>query len=464
MKRILSCSIGVLVAIAMPVIAESSLDTLHLKLEDAKLLCRENNQTILIAKERIVEKSAEIGIARAAFLPSLSLQGSYTRLGEIPAFMMEVPEYTITPLNVYDFNGFPAGYTEPITVMTGVDSMDLEMGASENYLLRGSLQQPLFTWGTLLNSYRIATINYDIEKENYRKTVNDVMLQVTQSYLGAYLTQGALELMRESYDLMEEHVSQVRALYENGMAQRLDLLRANVELTNLRTQVLRAERDREIAFSALKMSIGVSDDVNIVLDVDLDYRPYNVALEEAFSYALNKRPDFMAFRLTKDLTEKALAIEKAQNKPSLALIYNYDYKKPLSFSEEGWGTDWNITLALSMQIFQGGSHYARIKKRRSQLRQLDFSLTQFEEAIRLEVKTNFLLLEQEEEILSYQEENVAQAEEALELAEEQYNNGLITNLEYMDTQLALTRSKLEWLSSLVSYSIAKEKLLVSMGM
>jgi len=438
-------------------------DSLFLTLEDAQKISMEQNQTILIAKERLIEKQAGIGTARAGFLPSISFQGSYTRLGKIPAFSMAIPQYTLTPLGVYDILGNPIGYTDPVMIMTGVDSMELEMGKSENYLFRGSLQQPLFTWGTLLNSYRIASISLEIERENYNKTENEVRLQVTQSFLGTVLVQQTLDLMEESYAQMQRHLEQVEKLYENGMAERLDFLRARVELSNIHTQVVRVRGQVDIATSALKSLLALPQDVELILEEGLEYEPYEIGLEEAMKIAVEKRPEIIAMRLTKEMTEKALSIERARNKPKLALVYNYDYKKPLRMMENKWGTDWNITLALSLPIFQGGSYISKVKQRKAQLKQMEYGLSQFEDAVRLDVKSCWLAVQQEKEILAYQEENVSRAEEALKLAEEKYRNGMITNLEYMDIQLVLTRAKLEWVSSIANYNIAMEKLIVAMG-
>ena len=438
-------------------------DSLFLTLEDAQKISMEQNQTILIAKERLIEKQAGIGTARAGFLPSISFQGSYTRLGKIPAFSMAIPQYTLTPLGVYDILGNPIGYTDPVMIMTGVDSMELEMGKSENYLFRGSLQQPLFTWGTLLNSYRIASISLEIERENYNKTENEVRLQVTQSFLGTVLVQQTLDLMEESYAQMQRHLEQVEKLYENGMAERLDFLRARVELSNIHTQVVRVRGQVDIATSALKSLLALPQDVELILEEGLEYEPYEIGLEEAMKIAVEKRPEIIAMRLTKEMTEKALSIERARNKPKLALVYNYDYKKPLRMMENEWGTDWNITLALSMPIFQGGSYISKVKQRKAQLKQVEYGLSQFEDVVRLDVKSCWLAVQQEKEILAYQEENVSRAEEALKLAEEKYRNGMITNLEYMDIQLVLTRAKLEWVSSIANYNIAMEKLIVAMG-
>jgi outer membrane protein TolC len=49
------------------------------------------------------------------------------------------------------------------------------------------------------------------------------------------------------------------------------------------------------------------------------------------------------------------------------------------------------------------------------------------------------------------------------MAETGYQNGLVTNLEYLDTQLALTQSRVSYLSSLANHRIAKARLLQAMG-
>jgi outer membrane protein TolC len=49
------------------------------------------------------------------------------------------------------------------------------------------------------------------------------------------------------------------------------------------------------------------------------------------------------------------------------------------------------------------------------------------------------------------------------MAETGYQNGLVTNLEYLDTQLALTQSRVSYLSSLANHRIAGARLRQAMG-
>ena len=69
----------------------------------------------------------------------------------------------------------------------------------------------------------------------------------------------------------------------------------------------------------------------------------------------------------------------------------------------------------------------------------------------VEVKQAFLELRQAEETIESQEENVGAASEMVKLAEERYRNGLATNLEYLDTELALTRARTNHLKAIADY-------------
>lgn len=439
-------------------------DTLNLSLGDAIEIALEKNETVLSAQVKLAEKRAGIGVARSAFLPTADLQGTYTRLSKIQAFEMAVPQYAMLPLMVYDFEtGLPIGYTDSIPMTVGADTMELEMGEKDNYILRTTIKQPLFTGGKILNGYKIARLSYEIEEQNYKKTVNNIKFQVTEIFYKTLAVQEAVNLTKESYAQMERHVSQVEKLYTNGYVSKLDLLRARVGLTNLRTLMIRTENGYHLAKDGLKVLLSLDLKDEIKLDEQLQYEPYEITLAEATEKALTQRPEIRLLKSTGEITQQALNIEKASFAPNLFAAVNYDYKKPVSFSEENWGTDWNVTVGFTMPIFSGLARLKKIDERKAQVKQVKYAMEQLEGGIELEVKNVYLSLKQEEEILKYQDENIAQAEEALRLADERYKNGFITNLEYMDTQLALLQARTEYLTALSNYLIARTRLIQAMG-
>jgi outer membrane protein len=438
-------------------------DTLYLTLDNAIDMALKNNKSVMIAQEKVKEQAAGKSVARAAFLPSINLSGTYTRLAESQGFPMSFAITGKRTFPVYDNNGIVIGYTDSIesTIATVIETLNLVN--KDNYDLGASVTQTLFTWGKLVNAYKIAGLTLDIEKESYRKAIEDLKLQVTESFYQTILADKGVKLMNESYEQMQRHIGQIEQLYQNGMVGQLDLLRAKVQLANLRSQLIRIENSRKIAYSALKMVLGISEDMPLALQGQFVFEASAIDLNEAVDIALQERSDIINMRSTVSIAQKGLAIQRTANLPTIFSAFNYSYSKPLSITDQDWGSNWNATVGASMPLSLGGANLYKLKQSKTQVKQAKLGLAMLEDGIKLDVQSVFYNLEQEKEILSYQDENVRTAEQALNLAEEKYKNGLITNLEYMDTQIALTQAKFDQMSSIANCIITQAKLQNALG-
>ncbi len=444
-------------------IAKASGDTLYLKLDDAINLALQNNKSVLIAQEKLNEKSASLKATFGSFLPQINLSGTYTRLANAQNLLLPFPtSFGNVQYPVYDMSGNIIGYTDSIPVM-GVLFETIPMSQHNNYDLRASATQTLFTWGKLLNAYKISGLTYDIEKENYRKAKEDLTLQVTQAFYQTMLADRGVALMHEAYAQMQKHIDQIDKLYKSGMVTNLDLLRAKVQLANIRTQVIRIENAHNLTYTALKSVLSINDETPVVLQDTFSFSPTVLNLDSAISTALSDRAEIKNMRRTVSIANRALRIQKTANLPNVFTAFNYDYKKPVGLGSASWGQDWNVTLGASMPFFTGGANLFKAKQVKAQLKQAKLGLAMLEDGITLDVKSAYFNLEQEKQILSYQGENVQTAQQALNLAEQRYNNGQITNLEYMDIQLAFTQAKFDRLTSISNCIIAQVKLLNALG-
>lgn len=407
-------------------------------LSEAIEMALEHNEGILAARDAVREAGAGVTIARSGFLPMIDVQGSYTRLAELPAIEMEIPV---------------------------LGTQKLQMGEIENYIARASLQQPLFTWGKIVNGYQIANLNVEASQEDYRKQKNELVFNVTKSFYGILVMRELVKLTEEAYKQTANHMDAVEKRYKAGVASNFDLLRAKVQLKNMEPQVIKVKNGLELAKTGFKALLGLPQDtiINLKGELDVDVgTQYIVPLQESIDYAKSNRPEVKALELRKEMAGKALAIAKKANWPNIALTANYDYKKPVYFKNE-WGTDWNITVALQMPIFTGFGNLGKTRQAKYQFSQAEHGLNLLKEGIEMEVRASYLQLEEAKKLVESQKENIAQAEEALSIVEERYKQGLATSLEVMDTQLAVTKAKTNWLQSLSDYLIAKAKLEKAIG-
>jgi outer membrane protein TolC len=439
--------------------ALSSADTLQLNAAKAVELALQNNRQIALAQSRLDEAAAGRSAAFGSFLPQVSASGTYTRLGTVNSFPMA--KYAMFPLRVYDpQTGKVIGYTDSVPVVVGADT--LELGSANNAADTGTVQQTLFTWGKLINAYRIAGLNLDLQKEAAVQARAQVRVDATMGFYQALLARKTVGVMNNALRQLKGHVGQVQSLYDNGMATKLDLMKATLGLQQMEAQVSQIENGAALALAALLNTIGQDPGTPVSFAEDLTPDTMTVELEQATKQALAKRPELLQLRDAARMAGLAVSISRTANLPTAFAQANGYYKNPVGFAA-GWGTDWNATVGISMPLFTGLTNVNKLKQAQARERQARVGIAMAEDGIRLDVQASVLALNQEARNRAYQQKNVEVAEAALGLAEQRFQNGLLTNLDYMDSQLALTQSRVAYLNALANYQIAKARLMKAVG-
>jgi outer membrane protein TolC len=396
-----------------------------LTLEEAIRVALANNREILVAKEKIEETRQRIREAEAGYLPTINLGGTYTHLNEAPS--MSIPGYG-----------------------------SIEMGKTDNYLSEFSISQPLYTSGRLSYASKQANFGYQKAQEDLNNAQNKITFQVKKAFYGVLLAQENVKVTEKALGQAERHLAVVEDFLKVGVVSRFDLLRTQVEVANLKPDLIQARNSLRLSQESLANLLSLSS-ASLELEDKLAFEPLRITLEEAIDKALKERHDLRSLKLQKEMLEVALKLAQVQNKPNLALVGNYQYQNP-SGGEDEWGEEWNLNLVLSIPFFDGWANRARIAQRRSQVKQINLSLQELEAGIDLEVKKAFWDLETSEERIHAQEKNIEQAEEALSIAEVRYKSGAITNLEVLDAQLTLTRARLGYFKALYDHNVAVAEL------
>jgi outer membrane protein len=429
---------------------------LELTLEDALNLCLDRSREIESARQKVLEAEGGVVSARAGFLPKITASASYTRLSEVPSLEMTAPIYGILPFPVIGPLGDTIGYTY-IPGIVGEDQMSFDMGDEDNYAASVGLTQPLFTWGRTVNGYNLASHNLSAARYEYSRTRQDAVFDVTKYFYSVLVAKEFLSLTEESYRQVERHAETAAKLYEEGKISKLDLMRANVARENMKPQTLKAKNGLELATDGLKFAMGLDVAEEIIVSGTLDYSETTCDLQGELREAKENRSDLKAMRERREMAKRALAIAQAGNKPTIVAMANYEYKKPYNFGND-WGQDWNATVALSIPLFSGFATVGESRRAGAMLEQTEIALDVITSAAELEVKSACLALEEANEAIRSQKKNVEEAEEAHRIAERQFENGLLSNLEYLDTQVALSQARANYIKALGDFNIARAQL------
>lgn len=427
----------------------SSNEVKELTLQESIDIALADNLSVKTAEEKVETAEQKVKEARAAMMPSLSGSGSYTYFGKLPTieFDLELP-------------GIPP---ELMGGAGGGGPTEIEMGHEDTYRGGLSLQQPIFTWGKIHNNYKQTKLSLEASRQELESVKQQVILDVTTSFYGVLLTEKLVKVAEMAVDQVQAHVKIAQDLVDAGMATNFDLLRAKVQLANTRSQLIRAENGLKLSKDSFKNTIGMDLDTQINVHGELVYQPLELELDRLIESALANRPEIKQLQFQERVGEKFVSLAKAGNKPSLALMGDYSWEsysdKPGDvFDRDEWRNVWNVTLALQVPIFDGLATRARVKQAKSGLRQIQIGMEQLKDGIGLEVRAAFFGFQESEELLKAQEETVQQAEESLRIANLRYENGMITNIELMDAELAFTQAQTNQSNALHDYVIAVAKL------
>ncbi len=414
-------------------------EKITLTLKETIRLALSQNPYHLAAEERVELAKAQVREAAAGFFPSLNAQGLHTLDEKI--FELEFPD--------------------PITGQPQKVSVDF----TRDYQFSFSLTLPLFTSGRLSSAYKQARYNLLSTEEAVRQSEHLTVFNARSAFYGYLLASEFVKVAGEAVEVAEKHFQNVKSLHEEGMASRFDLLRSEVQVVNLKPQLIRARNNLKVAELSLKILLGLDLTQRVEILGELTYQPYQPELEDCMARALTNRPEVKQFGYQKQMAGQMLKLARSSQLPTVALSGAYNYwADHFNFKEKTWQNFYAINLAISLPIFNGFAASARIAQSKALIRELEMTNKGLLDRVEFEVRQALLKLDEARESLLSQEKNVEQAQESLRIAELSFSEGMTTSLDVSSAQAALTQAKTNYAQALYDYVLSIAQLDKAMGM
>lgn len=417
-------------------------EPLRLSLDDAVKMALSQNRSVQQAQEKVAAARGKYLESRSGVLPKLDFTASYTRLNPSPGEAL--------PL-------IPIGHG----IVFG--GSVLPVGSADNYDFKVSLSQSVFSWGKAQNGYHTADAQLKATREDSANTRQEIIAEVTKAYYGVLAAKEFIRVAEEALSTAQEQQQDVQKRLDAGTVSEFDLLRTQVQVANTRPQVEKAHDGYEMALLALKNLLGVPLDSPLELTGSLIYEPMSVDVKSATETAIANRPDLKSLADQKRAMEYTLAVARAELRPNLSLAATYEYKNPDADLAVKWGTSASASIILTTPLFDGFATSGKVAQAASGVRQVEIARKQAQEGVSLEVSSAVLALNLAQANILSQKDNVDLAKESLRIGRVRYESGLITNLEVLDAELAVTQAETNYLQALYDYQTAKVNLEKAMG-
>jgi outer membrane protein len=409
---------------------------MEITLERALELAVRQNRDIQIADQDRVKADAQVAEARAGAFPQLNVAATYTRNIKNPVLF--IPPNT--PIN-------PSPNTQTF-----------ELGSANAYVAGATLSQALFNFrvGVAMD---IATLYADYIDRAYETTREDVILQTKKAFYTALFMKELVRANREGLDVVRANLDNVRAQHTNGTAAEFDLLRAEVQVANTEPLVIASENSLLLAQNALKNVLSLPLDQEIDVKGDLVYQDLpQDTLALRGREAMSTSPVIAQLALQESLLKKNITVERAGYFPTLNLNGSYQWQSQdntFRFKDYLWANSLNVGLTLSIPIFDGFRTSARTEQATVDHQKVVTALQKAVEGLQLRIQSLELRMAEAKKRIEGQERSLGQALKAVHIAQTRVTSGVGTQLELMDTQVAMTRTQTNYAQAIYDFLVAR---------
>ena len=405
-------------------------EKITLTLEKSISLALSQNPSYLASQERVGAAASRVRQAAAQFFPSLDAIGT-TNLDR-KVFTLEFP-----------------------SLIPGGRPQRLALDFTKNYQFTFNMSVPLYTGGRLTAGYKQARYGLLASQESVRQTNHETVFSVKQAFFNYLVASELVKVTEESLTLAENTLKNVKNMYEVGIASRLDLLRAEVRAANQKPPLIQARNAVKLAEAGLKTVLGLDVSQPVEIVGELTYRPVEADPEASLSTALASRPELNLVNYQKMIAEEMRKIAFADALPTVAVVGNYNYwSNYLKFNNVSWENFYSFNLILNVPIFKGFRTPAQVAEAKAAIREIEQTRKGLTDAVKFEVESALLNLNQARESLLSQEKNIEQALEGVRVSDLNYNEGLATILDVNAAQIALSEARINRLRAVYEYEIA----------
>jgi outer membrane protein len=384
------------------------------------------NPTILAATYGVDVNQSRVGEARSAYYPQLSASAAYTRIS-------------------------------PVSALTDTFGTS---GAYNQYTSGVSLNQNILDFGKTSQQVDISKYNLESSRSDLNTTQDAVILSVKQAYYGVLKAKRDRDVAADVLKQFQLHLDQAKGFYDVGTKARIDVIKAEVDLSNAKLSLINAENALKIAWVTLSNVMGTTEAPEYTIEDNLSFQHYAITVEEAMARAFENRSDLKSIIAKRQAADTNISLARSGYYPVLSGFANYNWAGETTSALDH---SWNAGVLLTVPLFSGFLTVHQAAEAKSNLYILKANEDTLRQQILLDVRQAYLNLQAAEASIATAELAASQAKENLDLANGRYSAGVGSPIEVSDAFATYVTGQANYTSALSNYKIAQAAIEKSMG-
>lgn len=333
------------------------------------------------------------------------------------------------------------------------------------YNVSGGLQLSLPIYNqTIYTSIDIAKRMHDLQKMNYEKAKEDLIMEISRIY---YLAQSTLEGMRLAQDNVKR-LSRLRditqAAYDNGVALEVDIQRVDLNLENAKVQYDNSISMYEQQLNLLRYAVGIHPDTIVSVEKLESNNPRD---KEILSGLSDELYEIRILQAKQDVLKRQGQAIRQGYFPSLSFISQLGYSKYADHFDRIFHTTdtpkwynsfyWGVTL--SIPLFDGFEKQVKLRKNKIEGYQNQLLLQDTREKLQTQydnARNDYL---NNERNFMKQRDNYLLAEKVYNITFEKYREGVASMTELLQDEISMSNAQNNYVNAHYAYKVSELSLL-----
>ena len=396
-------------------------------------------------------------------------------------------------------------YAPTFGIGTGYNTTYADSNNNDAYSVDVSVRQLLYNFGKTGAKIKMQKLNLESAEFNMENAIIDTVYNVKMAYYEVLAAKASKDVCVQNVNINEREFNRTKAFFEEGMKSKIDLVNAEVNLSDAKIQLVNAENAYQAALIRLNNSMFVAgapdyqikntESFNIetpTVEVDLDFvtkvedidalsetapakyemqvekqdlltdyvfAPYEISMEDAIKKAYENRPDLKALTATVGAMEESLKYYKREYLPELTAKAGYTFREANTYGNNSF----NISAGLDIAALNPFATKYKIDEAKLQVELAQNNVELLKQNIFFEVQDAYVNMQQIEKRIPLLATKVRQALENYQLADGRYEVGLGNFLELQDAKNNYNNAQLSFVQAVFQYNTARVKVEKAMG-
>ncbi len=388
-----------------------------LTLEGAVQLALENSNKSKISDDKVTTAENELKVTKNLRYPDAVVSGQYQYL----------PHAQID-LQMNNDKGSNEGGD-------GGDSGTQIPNVNQIFLGQANITMPVFTGFKLKNTIAASDNTYKATTFNAANDKEQIALETIKSYINLYKAKQSIELIEENLKSAQQRVKDFTDMEKNGLLAKNDLLKANLQESNIDVALAEARKNESILNYQLVITLKLPENTQIATSGS----QFGLAPTFMDTDSIS-RSDLEALRYQGQAAENQIKMAQSKYYPTLSVMAGYialDIHNALTVTNA-----MNFGLGLSYNFANIFKTKSDVKVARSKALEIQHTLDMTSDQIKVQIKN----AEQEYQLaLKKYKVYIKSEEQALEnyrIVKDKYDNGLQDTNDLLEADVDQLQAKI----------------------